>query len=360
MKLSQQNILFFTRATQHGGTEKVILQLCEILKPHVQKIIIASAGGFDFDILQHLGVKHYRIPDIENKSPMTVWRVCRTLKQIVRGEQITLIHTHCRMAAFYVQMLGLYKHCFFLNTSHTVFYDKKILCRYSYQNAHMISCGEMVKKNLYEFYGINNVTAIHNAIKPFEAEVKVDSELANMRKDGIFLIGNISRLSKEKGVEYFIRAIPYVLEHENKVKFLIVGDGEEEERLRQLCRELKVDDFVIFMGYRSDAQNIMKQIDLVVLSSLTEGLPLTPIEAYSVGRSMIATAVDGTVEIIRDGVDGFLLEPKDSKAIAEKILFLMHHTDIRHQFEVRALENFEQEFSFEVFKKRYLEYYRSI
>ena len=73
----------------------------------------------------------------------------------------------------------------------------------------------------------------------------------------------------------------------------------------------------------------MSQLDFVVLSSLWEGLPLTPIEAYSVGKTVIGTAVDGTPEIIRDGVDGYLVEPRNPMQLAEKMNELIENADMR-------------------------------
>ena len=68
MDLKKQNVLFLLRATQHGGTENVVLQLCEILNPQVNKIIVCSSDGFRVSALSKLKIKHYKIPDIENKS----------------------------------------------------------------------------------------------------------------------------------------------------------------------------------------------------------------------------------------------------------------------------------------------------
>ena len=72
MNLSEQNILLFSRSTQHGGTENVILQLCEILKPIVNKIVVCTADGFKAKKLAEMGIKHYTIPDIQDKSLKTM------------------------------------------------------------------------------------------------------------------------------------------------------------------------------------------------------------------------------------------------------------------------------------------------
>ena len=108
---------------QHAGAENVVMQLCEIFRPLVNKIVVISARGFDTEKLRALDIKHYAIPDIENKSPKTIFTIAKTIKKVVKEEDITVIHTHHRMAAFYVSLLGLDKNRYFLSTSHNTFYN---------------------------------------------------------------------------------------------------------------------------------------------------------------------------------------------------------------------------------------------
>ena len=362
MILKEQNILFIARATQHGGTENVILQLCEILKPVANSIVVCSADGFNKEALSNLGIKFYSIPDIENKNPKNMLEIARTIKRIVADEHITVIHTHHRMAAFYVALLGLYKKCLFINTSHNTFSNKKLLTRYAYKHAHLIACGEMVKNNLIEVYGLPNkqVTVIHNAVKPFDGKVTVDLLIKKLHDDGKFVIGNIGRLSEQKGMEYYINAIPEVVKVHPEARFVIAGSGEDEEKLKKLSGELGIDSCLTFLGYRTDVQNLMRQLDLVVLSSLWEGLPLTPIEAFSVGKTVVATAVDGTPEIVKNKENGLLVGPRNSEGLARQINWMIENKDKKLEMEQQARKTFEEEFSFNVFSDAVLDYYGSL
>lgn len=360
MVLSEQNILFFTRTMKTGGTENVVLQLCEIFKPFVNSIIVCSTGGVNVKELEKLKIKHISIPDIEDKSLGNIITISRTLRRIVKEENITVIHTHHRMAAFYVSYIGLYKNRIFINTSHNTFYDKACLTRFAYKHAHLIACGEMVKKNLIETFKLKDVTAIHNAVKKFEGPVVPDETLTALRDQGYFLIGNVGRLTEQKGFEYFIDAMPDILEKYPATKFIIVGAGELEKSLRDRVAGLHLEQDVLWLGFRNDVQNVMKQLDLVVLSSLWEGLPLTPIEAFSVCKTVVGTAVDGTVEVIDDGVNGYLIPPKDSHAIAKKCVALARDRDKLNQFDLAAQEKYYKEFSFETFKDRFVKYYEEL
>jgi len=356
MELKDQNVLFFARATQHGGTENVILQLCEIFNPVVNKIVVVSADGFSVEKLRPFGIKHYSIPDIEEKKPSTILAVSKKLKQIIADEHITVIHTHHRMAAFYIRFLGLHKFCYFINTSHNTFTNKRILTRYSYKKANLIACGEMVKKNLNDVYGLEKVSVIHNAVKPFCDGIIPDEIISNDKKVGKYLIGNVGRLFEQKGMEYFINAVPGVLSRHPDAQFYIIGSGENAEKLKEMSKGLPI----TFMGYRTDIQNLMSQLDLIVLSSLWEGLPLTPIEAFSVGKTIVATGVDGTIEIVKNMENGLLVRAKDSEELTEKINWMIEHPEEKKQMEIKAKEKYEQDFSFNKLSESYVDFYRSL
>lgn len=357
MDLKEQNILFFTRTMKLGGTENVVLQLCEIFKPLVNRIVVCSCGGVNVDKLNNMGIKHYAIPDIESKSVSTLITVSKIVSRIVKDEKITIIHTHHRMAAFYVSLLGLYKKCKFLNTSHNTFTNKKWLTQFAYKHAKLIACGEMVKKNLTEVFGLQNVTVVHNSVKPFEGKILLDETIKKFHNEGCFVIGNVGRLSEQKGMKFFINAVPKILKEHPNARFLLIGSGEDETELRNITNNLEIEDKVLFLGYRTDIQNLMSQLDLVVLSSLWEGFPLTPIEAFSVGKTIVATAVDGTVEIVKDGVNGLLIEAKSSEQIADKVNWMMEHPAEKKLMEKQAKANYLKELSMDKFANNYLECY---
>lgn len=362
MKLEKLNILFFTRTMKLGGTEKVVLQLCEILKPRVNKIIVCSCGGVNTEVLDRMGIKHYEIPDIEAKNFRTITSVYKEVKRIIKIEDINVIHTHHRMAAFYTRILSFTNKFTFINTSHNTFTDKRIFTRFAYKKANLIACGEMVKNNLVEQYGIpkSQVTVIHNAVESYDGTQVIIEELSNLKSQGYALVGNVGRLTEQKGMEYFLRSLPKVKEVCPKVKYVLVGEGEDREKLETLSLELGIAEDVIFLGYRKDIRNVMCQLDFIVLSSLWEGLPLTPIEAFSVGKTVIGTAVDGTVEIVNNEKDGFLVSPRNPDEIADRVIQLITAPERRKSFEIEAIKTYNKEFSFSKYSERVIEFYTQL
>lgn len=362
MKLKEQNVLFFTRTMGLGGTENVVLQLCRVLKPKVNRIVVCSCGGVNVSCLEKMGIRHYEIPDMDSKSPVIMMKIVQRVAKILIEEKITVVHTHHRMAALYTRILSSFRRFVHLNTSHNTFANKRVLTRLAFGKAHMIACGEKVKQNLVEFYGLpdEQVKVLHNAVEPFVGELVPLKTLANLRAEGYSLVGNVGRLSEQKGMKYFLESLPSVKEKYPMVKYIIVGQGEDEEALRHQAHNLGVTEDVVFLGYRNDIQNVISQLDFIVLSSLWEGLPLTPIEAFSMGKTVIGTAVDGTVEIISNGENGFLIEPRSSEQIVEKVLVLLQDREVRTAMEHAAMECYETKFSFLEFANRYLNYYEGI
>ena len=182
-------------------------------------------------------------------------------------------------------------------------------------------------------------------------------QLKQLKDEGYYIVGNVGRFAEQKGMEYFIASYPLVRKQTDKIKYVLIGDGVDREKLKQQTAELGIADDVIFLGYRSDVQNVLSQTDLLVLSSLWEGFPLTPIEGFSVGRTVVATAVDGTKEIVHDNQNGFLIEARNPQAIAEKILFLFRSPETQKKFEQEAFNTFQTEYSFASFAEKILQYY---
>ena len=135
-----------------------------------------------------------------------------------------------------------------------------------------------------------------------------------------WLIGSVGRLSPEKGHRILLRAFGPVQAHVGNVKLLLVGDGPEMNFLQESVSELSLQSSVVFTGLRADAQQIIGALDLLVLPSLTEGLPVVILEAFAYKTPVVATAVGGVPELVRDDETGWLVPPRDPHALAQAIL----------------------------------------
>ena len=143
MKLQNQKILFIVRTMGLGGTENVVLQLCEILSDKVSKIVVCSSGGVHEKKLHEMGIKHYAIPDIASKNPIDMLTTYRSIKNIIYKERITIVHSHHRMAAFYTE-LAAPKEVIKVANAHNTFTDKKKLTQLAYRNAKVVAVGDRI------------------------------------------------------------------------------------------------------------------------------------------------------------------------------------------------------------------------
>jgi len=159
------------------------------------------------------------------------------------------------------------------------------------------------------------------------------------------LIGIVGRLVPIKGHRYFLEAAAAinaelkVKSEKLKVVFVIIGDGELRQELEDYTKELGIVDNIIFTGFRQDLPNIYADLDVVVLSSINEGTPVSIIEAMAAGKPVVATNVGGVPSLVKDGVNGLLIKPQDVNALTEAILKLLRDPDLRQKMGKEGQQN---------------------
>jgi glycosyltransferase involved in cell wall biosynthesis len=157
------------------------------------------------------------------------------------------------------------------------------------------------------------------------------------------LVSHFGRLTEQKGQTTFLEAVTRLMSH--PTQFMLVGDGEDREKLIRLAHDRGISERVLFMGFRSDVPRLLAATDIVVLPSLWEGLPICLLEAMAAGKPVVASAVDGSVEVVVPGQTGLLVPPEHPAALAEAIAFLITHPQVRDAFGSRGQERVRQRFS---------------
>ena len=156
------------------------------------------------------------------------------------------------------------------------------------------------------------------------------------------VIGTVSRLSKQKGLEFLLRAVPGILRNVPDSVFIIVGDGELKPELRQLAEKLGIEKKIIFAGFRKDVLEVMNIFDVFVLSSLWEGMPLALLEAMALSKPIVATAVGGCRELVIDGENGFLVKPSEVSELSEAITTILRDSELASRMERNSRKKAEQ------------------
>lgn len=160
-----------------------------------------------------------------------------------------------------------------------------------------------------------------------------------------FVFGTVARLVYQKGHEYLLEAIPQVLKKFPKTRWQFAGTGPLETELRGKARELRVEHAVEFLGNRSDVPEVLKNFDAFVLPSLWEGFPNVILEAMARQKPIIATTVEGTVELVVDGVTGRLVPKCDANALAAAMLEFLNSPQLIDLYGQNGRQRVEQHFS---------------
>jgi len=207
------------------------------------------------------------------------------------------------------------------------------------------------------------VTCIRNGIDLKERSSQTDRRLT--RKElgidpGTHVIGTVCRLTSVKGLPYLLMAAENLLRQGMKVKVLIVGEGDIRNELETQARDLGISEDVVFAGHREDTDDLLRAMDIFVLPSLSEGIPMALLEAMASSRPVIASRVGGIPEVIDDGVEGFLIEPMDIHGLANRCLQLIQAPDSAKRMGEKARQRVEQDFSAESMASKVTMLYREL
>jgi glycosyltransferase involved in cell wall biosynthesis len=173
------------------------------------------------------------------------------------------------------------------------------------------------------------------------------------------LIGNVARLDPIKNHSLLLHAMQVVLKNKPRARLVLVGDGPLREQLEREAAGLGIEDAVFFLGERNDIAAILRDIDIFVLSSLSEGMSLTLVEAMAARTPIVATDVGGNPALITSGESGLLVPSADPAALASAILKILGDPNLAKSLAGAARHRFEEDFNLETMIERYMELYES-
>jgi glycosyltransferase involved in cell wall biosynthesis len=178
--------------------------------------------------------------------------------------------------------------------------------------------------------------------------------------NGAFRVLSVGRISPQKNYRSVIRIAKYCkLKSGTPIQFQICGDGAEIEDLRAAARAAGVADEVHFLGGRPDVPDLMAASDMLLMTSIYEGMPITLIEAAHAGLPIVATDVGGCSEIVEHGANGFLFKPDEDKTAAEFVMQLQSNGALRKSTSARSLQ-IAEDFGMRRVTSQHLELYSSL
>lgn len=209
----------------------------------------------------------------------------------------------------------------------------------------------------------DRLVTIHNAIDP--ANITVTRATNEIRKElGIGnnqpIIGTAGRMVPVKGYNVFLDMAEIILAEIPEARFLLVGDGPLKKDLESKAKEMGLGNRVMFLGFRDDITDIINCLDIFVISSYHEGIPMVLLEAMALKKAIVATAVGGINEIIEKDISGLLVNSGDALALAEACIKILNNNNTRNRLESGAFKRMEEEFSIEIQKKWIVKIYNDL
>lgn len=187
-------------------------------------------------------------------------------------------------------------------------------------------------------------------------------EYAPSKKEGSRVL-HVARLGRHKGTRYLVQAMSYVVQKVPAAKLHIIGGGPEEPNLRALAGSLKLDDSIVFRGFLWDDKQLKEEYQkanlLVIPSIWMENTPLVAFQSLASGRPVIGSRIGGVAELVREGTEGFLVNTRDPKQIAEKIVAILQDRELAKRMEVNARKRSES-FGREEHIARIMEVYQRV
>jgi glycosyltransferase involved in cell wall biosynthesis len=348
------NLLFLNSAKQWGGNENWVALATAAIDKAGHHTIVAYRSD---DIGVRLNGKKIRLPFYSEMDVITFFR----LYKIIRNNQIDAIIATKQKDYFLGGILA--NICRVPNLirlgivrplknswSKRLLYDQ--LCDGIIVNARKIEETLLTSA----FIRKDKICMVYNGVDITGIAAKSEQEIS--KKPFPFLIVSSGMLIKRKGFNFLLTTFARFLKRTNSANagLLILGSGVELENLQQLSRDLKIDGNIVFQGYQQNPFPYLKQSDCFVMMSENEGISNALLEAMALKIPVITSASGGITEVIRDGVNGFIVDRNDEAGLANRMQQLYQQADLRKRMGEEGYRTILDQFSLETMAGKMIEF----
>ncbi len=347
MQNSEMNVLHTIYHGTVGGGETHLLNLIEHLnEAEFKSVVITFSEGLLSEKLKSLGIKCYVVP-AHSRLDLSVWRqVCK----IARAENIHLINAHGTKAClnsfwtsrrlniplvYRIQNWAFHPHRKWLKRSLGVVMER-LLVRQANLNISVSLNNDKIGR---ELLSIPNSVIIPNGVDTIKFNHRTKGSI-NRRDLQIprnrTLYGFIARFCDQKDPLTLVKGFKQALNADRNLHLLMVGEGELKKECLDTIKDLKIESHVTYIPFVENVEEILSMLDVYCLPSKWEDLPIGILEAMAMKKVVIATPVDGIVEIIANEVNGLLVPTGCENSWKEAILRLHTHPELRKEFSDRA------------------------
>ena len=298
----------------------------------------------------------------------------KQIHRIIREENISIVHSHGYKPSFYCLLINFFCHIPYVITCHlwtnetfrlrvyslvdriSMLFARKVIA-VSHPIADDICSWKRLRKKVEVINNGIDIEKYANCSTGFDPK-KLRQELG--LKENTRLVGTLGRLTFQKSHHFLIEAAKIVLERRKDVEFLIAGEGPRLQFLEKMTDSYGISDQFHFVGFRKDAINILRLLDVFVLCSIDEGLPIVLLEAMSVGVPIISTGVGEIPGIIQNKIDGILVEKQNERSLANGIMALLENGGLARACAENARKKVELNYTIGVMTQNYLRLYNLI
>ncbi|HNV87316.1 MAG TPA: glycosyltransferase [Candidatus Omnitrophota bacterium] len=355
-----------------GGAERHVLSLAAGLRArgHDAGIACVFEEGRLEDEIRSKGIP------LENLNLPARWDLATLFKiwKWLRAKQIDVLHTYLFGLDFFgVFPARLLKIPVIISSRREIalWQKRRHLMMVQLGNFfvdHVVCCSQAVREWVLKKEKISGKRAsvIRNGVdfNRFRNSSRPDCRDKIRQEFGIpaksFLIGTVANFSIEKGYPYLIDAAAIVLKKRPDARFLFIGGGPLLGEMKQKAEAVSPEGGIIFTGYRSDIPDLIAAMDVFVLASLIEGFPNALLEAMAMGTPVVATETGGIPELVRSGVDGVLVPPKNGERLAETVLTCLNDQQMAQKLGENARNKITNDFSLKRMLDQYEEFYQSL
>jgi glycosyltransferase involved in cell wall biosynthesis len=349
-----------------GGIERMALDLVfHLPESEFQTQFCAfDRQGQLADEVRERGVPlHFRLRRDGIDPGFAVW-----LAQLVRRERIDIVHAHNATAFFYgAAATSLARRSRFLYTEHdrafpTPLRERGLHAVLARRTDAVVTVSKTLHDNLirYECFPAERVHVVKNGVALAPAVRTREAVRAELGLGQRPTAGIIARLADVKNHDLLLRAWKQTIERVPDAILVVVGNGPREADLRAQAARLGLDDHLRFLGFRLDVAELLQSFDVFVLSSFSEGLSLTLLEASAASLPIVATRVGGNPEVVRDGENGFLVESNAEIPMADALARLLQDAALRRRFGARGREFYDAEFTLRAMVQGYERLYHAL
>ena len=371
--IKEIKVLHLISSSGFFGAERVVIELAEASQQQGIKSFIGvfrNIRNIHIEVAEEAWDKGLQTIIFNCRERLDL-RVIKALRGFVRFNKIHIIHSHGYKANIYAFFAALFLHVKRVTTCHNWISSNPKMYLYEILDKlflktfdRVVVVSEAIKSEVLHC-GIseNKIAVITNGINLDRFGNK--NRIRETRKNfGITedekIIGLVSRLTAEKGHVYLLKAAKDIVSEFPRVRFLIIGDGPLRRELEDMVSALQLRNKVIFAGLQKDIPDILAAVDIFVLPSLTEGLPMAMLEAMAAGRPLIASRVGAIPKIIENGVNGLLVEPGNSDDLRKAIIELLRDPKRADMFSKAGLELIANKFSSKRMAEDYKQVYRQV